>query len=236
MALVKKIELELHGELGIRRGFYIGLFDSNGDAYNFSVGINFPAANNEFKDGMKTTTSEFTLNNDPVGSVTVAPAQKYGEMSACVDPGPRSYLWWRGNDSTPWANNMLCFLFGARTDQPAPWKIILTFSKAIDIYKASIFQDIAGGVAPIGDLDIKVIDEKQAVLASMLYTVEQQNLDYPVKEVTVGTYPYSYSYVIIGDGASFNPPLVPLNLRPTLPKSIKVMNIDGGLYIRPKQA
>ena len=236
MALVKKIELELHGELGMRRGFYIGLFDSNGDAYNFSEGINFPAANGEYKDGMKTTTSEFTLNNDPVGSVTVAPAQKYGEMSACVDPGQRSYLWWRGGDSTPWANNMLCFLFGARTDQPAPWKIILTFSKAIDIYKASIFQDIAGGVAPIGDLDIKVIDENQAVLASMLYTVEQQNLDYPVKEVTVGTYPYSYSYDIVGDGPSFIPPLLPLNLRPTLPKSIKVVSIDGGLYIRPKQA
>ena len=236
MALVKKIELELHGEMGIRRGFYIGLFNSNGDAYNFSEGINFPAANSEYKDGMKTTTSEFTLNNDPVGSVTVAPAQKYGEMSACVDPGQRSYMWWRGNDRSPWANNMLCFLFGARTDQPGPWKIILTFSKTIDIYKAAIFQDIAGGVAPIGDLGIKVIGENQAVLASMLYTVEQQNLDYPVKEVTVGTYPYSYSYDIVGDGPSFIPPLLPLNLRPTLPKSIKVMSIDGGLYIRPKQA
>ena len=148
MALVKKIELEITGDV-FRRGFHIRLFDSNGDAYNFSEGINFPAANGEYQDGIKTTTSEFTLNNDPVGSVTVAPAQKYGEMSACVDPGQRSYLWWREDDSTPWANNMLCFLFGARTDQPAPWKIILTFSKAIDIYKASIFQDIAGGVAPI---------------------------------------------------------------------------------------
>ena len=175
--------------------------------------------------------SEFSLNNDPVGSVTVAPAQQYGEMSACVDPGQRSYLWWRGNDSTPWANNMLCFLFGARTDQPAPWKIILTFSKAIDIYKASIFQDIAGGVAPIGDLDIKVIGENQAVLANTVYTAEQQKLDYPIKEVTVGTDPYSYSYTMIGDGSSFTPAFVPLNLRPTLPKSIKVMNIDGGLYI-----
>ena len=131
---------------------------------------------------------------------------------------------------------MLCFLFGARTDQPGPWKIILTFSKTIDIYKAAIFQDIAGGGALIGDLGIKVIGENQLVLANTVYTAEQQKLDYPIKEVTVGTYPYSYSYVIIGDGASFNPPLVPLNLRPTLPKSIKVMSIDGGLYIRPKQA
>ena len=176
--------------------------------------------------------AEFSLNNDPVGSVTVAPAQKYGEMSACVDPGPRSYLWWRGNDSSPWANNMLCFLFGARTDQPAPWKIILTFSKAIDIYNVAIFQDIAGGVAHIGDLGIKVIGENKSVLASVLYTVEQQNLDYPVKEVNMG----SYSYEIVGDGPSFIPPFVPLNLRPTLPKSIKVMNIDGEIYIKPKQA
>ena len=218
----------------MRRGFYIGLFDSNGDAYNFSEGINFPAANGEYQDGIKTTTSEFTLKNDPVGSVTVAPAQKYGEMSACVDPGQRSYMWWRGNDDSPWANNMLCFLFGARTDQPGPWKIILTFSKTIDIYKAAIFQDIAGGGALIGDLGIKVIGENQAVLASMLYTVEQQNLDYPITEIkhTNGAYWYS----LIGDGPSFIPPLLPLNLRPTLPKSIKVMSIDGGLYIRPKQA
>ena len=88
----------------------------------------------------------------------------------------------------------------------------------------------------MGDLGIKVIGENQSVLASMLYTVEQQNLDYPVKEVTVGTDPYSYSYTIIGNGPSFIPPFVPLNLRPTLPKSIKVMSIGGGLYIRPKQA
>ena len=225
MALVKKIELELHGELGIRRGFYIGLFDSNGDAYNFSVGINFPAANNEYKDGMKTTTSEFTLNNDPVGSVTVAPAQKYGDMSVCMDPGQRSFLWGRGNDRSPWANNMLCFLFGARTDQPAPWKIILTFSKAIDIYNVAIFQDELGGGAPIGDLEIKVIDEKQATLASAAYTAEQQSLDYPMDVIRALT-----------PEIPFSPPFVPLNLRPTLPKSIKVMSIDGGLYIRPKQA
>ena len=225
MALVKKIELELHGELGIRRGFYIGLFDSNGDAYNFSEGINFPAANGELQDGIKTTTSEFTLNNDPVGSVTVAPAQKYGEMSACVDPGQRSYMWWRGNDRSPWANNMLCFLFGARTDQPAPWKIILTFSKTIDIYKVTLFQDELGGGAPIGDLGIKVIGENQLVLATAAYTTEQQSLDYP-KEVLDAQTPE----------IPFTPPFVPLNLRPTLPKSIKVMSIDGGVYIRPKQA
>lgn len=236
MALVKKIELELHGELGIRRGFYIGLFDSNGNRYNFSEGINFPPASQGWSEGIITTSAEFSLNGDPVGSVTVAPAQQYGEISACVDPGPRSYLWWRGNESTPWANNMLCFIFGARTDQPAPWNIILTFSKAIDIYKVTLFQDVAGGVAPIGDLGIKVIGENQAVLASAAYTVEQQNLDYPVKEVTVGTDPYSYSYTIIGNGPSFIPPFVPLNLRPTLPKSIKVINMDGGMYIRPKQA
>lgn len=133
---------------------------------------------------------------------------------------------------------MLRFLFGAITDQPGPYKAILTFSKAIDIYKVTLFQEEAGsGVGyPIGDLGIKVIGENQSVLDSIVYPAEQQNLDYPVKEVTVGTYPYSYSYDIVGDGPSFIPPLVPLNLRPTLPKSIKVMSIDGGLYIRPKQA
>ena len=228
MALVKKIELELHGELGMRRGFYIGLFDSNGDAYNFSEGINFPAANGEYQDGIKTTTSEFTLNNDPVGSVTVAPAQKYGEMSACVDPGQRSYMWWRGNASSPWANNMLCFLFGARTDQPGPWKIILTFSKTIDIYKAAIFQDIAGGGALIGDLGIKVIGENQSVLASTVYTAEQQSLDYP-KEVIATLTPE----------IPFSAPFVSLNIKPTLPalpKTIKVINKDGRIYIKPKQA
>ena len=59
----------------------------------------------------------------------------------------------------------------------------------------------------------------------MLYTVEQQNLDYP-KEVIATLTPE----------IPFTPPFVPLNLRPALPKSIKVMSIDGGLYIRPKQA
>ena len=228
MALVKKIELELHGELGMRRGFYIGLFNSNGDAYNFSEGINFPAANGEYQDGIKTTTSEFTLNNDPVGSVTVAPAQKYGEMSACLDPGQRSFMWWRGNDRSPWASNMLCFLFGARTDQPGPWKIILTFSKAIDIYNVAIFQDEALGGRPIGDLEVKIIGENQAVLASTVYTAQQQSLDYPKEVISTLT-----------PEIPFSAPFAPLNIKPTLPalpKTIKVINKDGRIYIKPKQA
>ena len=234
MALVKKIEFEITEDV-YRRGFHIRLFDSNGDAYNFSEGINFPTANQEWSDGMKTMTAEFSLNGDPVGSVTVVPEQNYGGKAACLNS---PYLWPIGPEHTPWLNNMLRFLFGAITDQPGPYKAILTFSKAIDIYKITLFQEEAGsGVAyPIGDLGIKVIGENQLVLANTVYTAEQQKLDYPIKEVTVGTYPYSYSYVIIGDGASFTPPFVPLNLRPTLPKSIKVMSIDGGLYIRPKQA
>ena len=219
MALVKKIEIDVKGELW-RLGFYIGLFDSNGDAYNFSEGINFPAANGELQDGIKTTTSEFTLNNDPVGSVTVAPVQKYGDMSVCMYSDILKIF-----NGSWWTDNMLFFSFGARTDQPAPWKIILTFSKTIDIYKVTLFQDELGGGAPIGDLEIKVIDEKQATLASAAYTAEQQSLDYP-KEVLGAETPE----------VPFTPPFVPLNLRPTLPKSIKVMSIDGGLYIRPKQA
>lgn len=180
-------------------------------------------------------TAEFSLNGDPVGSVTVVPEQNYGGKAACLNS---PYLWPIVPERTPWLNNMLRFLFGAITDQPGPYKAILTFSKAIDIYKVTLFQEEAGsGVGyPIGDLGIKVIGENQSVLDSIVYPAEQQNLDYPVKEVTVGTYPYSYSYDIVGDGPSFIPPLVPLNLRPTLPKSIKVMSIDGGLYIRPKQA
>ena len=219
MALVKKIEIDVKGELW-RLGFYIGLFDSNGDAYNFSPGINFPAANSEYSDGIKTMTAELSLNDDLAGSVTVAPAQNYGEIAGCANISV-----WRLTDRGLWLDNMLFFCFGLRTDQPGPYRAILTFSKAIDIYKAAIFQDIAGGGALIGDLGIKVIGENQAVLASTVYTAEQQSLDYPMEVIRALT-----------PETSFIPPFAPLNLRPTLPKSIKVMSIDGGLYIRPKQA
>ena len=215
MALVKQIELELHGEMGLRRGFYIGLYDSNGDAYNFSSGIN-----TDVIEGIQTTTAEFSLNGDLAGSVAVAPVQNYGVWTRCMYSDD-----WKLYTRSLWADNMLFFLFGVETDQPAPWKIILTFSKAIDIYKAAIFQDELGGGAPIGDLEIKVIDEKQATLASAAYTAEQQSLDYPMDVIRALT-----------PEIPFIPPFAPLNLRPTLPKSIKVMSIDGGLYIRPKQA
>ena len=230
MALVKKIELELSGELW-RLGFYMGLYDSNGDAYNFSPGINFPAESQEWLDGMKTMTAEFSLNGDPIGSVTAAPAQNYGRVTGCVNSG---YLWCCDNWRTPWTNNMLCFIFGGDIGQPGPYKVVLTFSKAIDIYKVTLFQDEAGSGYSIVDLNIKIIGENQSVLASAPYTAEQQKLDYPITEIrhTNGAFWYS----LIGDGPSFIPPFAPLNLRPTLPKSIKVMSIDGGLYIRPKQA
>ena len=219
MALVKKIELDVKGEIW-RLGFYIGLFDSNGDAYNFSEGINFPAANSEYKDGIKTMTAELSLNDDLAGSVTVAPAQNYGGVAGCANISE-----WKLTDRGLWLDNMLFFMFGLRPDQPAPWKFILTFSKAIDIYNVAIFQDNKDWGYPIPDLEVKIIGENQAVLASTVYTAEQHNLDYP-KEVIATLTPE----------IPFTPPFVPLNLKPTLPKSIKVMNIDGGLYIRPKQA
>ena len=219
MALVKKIEIDVKGELW-RRGFYIGLFDSNGDAYNFSPGINFPAANSEYSDGIKTMTAELSLNDDLVGSVTVAPAQNYGEIAGCANISV-----WRLTDRGLWLDIMLFFCFGLRTNQPGPYRAILTFSKAIDIYNVAIFQDEANSGYPIGDLEVKIIGENQAVLASTVYTAQQHNLDYP-KEVIDTLTPE----------IPFTPPFVPLNLRPTLPKSIKVMSIDGGLYIRPKQA
>ena len=75
MALTKQIEI--NGVVDYTK-LYIGLFDSNGDAYNFSPGINFPVANSEYSDGIKTMTAELSLNDDLVGSVTVAPPQNYG--------------------------------------------------------------------------------------------------------------------------------------------------------------
>lgn len=98
MALVKQIEFEITGDV-FRRGFHIRLFDSNGDAYNFSEGINFPAANQEWSDGMKTMTAEFSLNGDPVGSVTVVPEQNYGGKAACLNS---PYLWPIVPERTPW--------------------------------------------------------------------------------------------------------------------------------------
>ena len=219
MALVKKIEIDVKGELW-RLGFYIGLFDSNGDAYNFSPGINFPAANSEYSDGIKTMTAELSLNDDLAGSVTVAPAQNYGEIAGCANIPV-----WRLTDRGLWLDIMLFFCFGLRTVQPGPYRAILTFSKAIDIGNVAIFQDNKDWGNPISDLEVRIIGENQAVLASTVYTAEQHNLDYP-KEVIDALTPE----------IPFSPPFVPLNLRPTLPKSIKVMSIDGGLYIRPKQA
>ena len=112
MALVKKIEIDVKGELW-RLGFYIGLFDSNGDAYNFSPGINFPAANSEYSDGIKTMTAELSLNDDLVGSVTVAPAQNYGGRACCANISG-----WRETDRGLWLDTMLYFLFMLSTDQP----------------------------------------------------------------------------------------------------------------------
>ena len=222
MALVKKIEIDVKGELW-RLGFYIGLFDSNGDAYNFSPGINFPAANSDYSDGIKTMTAELSLNDDLAGSVTVAPAQNYGEIAGCANIPV-----WRLTDRGLWLDIMLFFCFGLRTDQPGPYRAILTFSKAIDIGNVAIFQDNKDWGNPIPDLEVRIIGENQAVLASTVYTAEQQSLDYP-KEVIATLTPE----------IPFSAPFAPLNIKPTLPalpKTIKVINKDGRIYIKPKQA
>lgn len=226
MALTKQIEIGLkcqETDYGVADGaFYIGLFDSNGNAYNFSPGINSPTENSEFIDGMKTMTAELSLNDDLAGSVTVAPAQNYGGKAACYDRrGIRLY------DRGLWLDIMLYFYFGVTTGQPGPYRAILTFSKAIDIGNVALFQDEVWS-SHIVDLEVKIIGENQSVLASSVYTAEQQSLDYP-KEVIATLTPE----------IPFSAPFVPLNLKPTLPalpKTIKVINKDGRIYIKPKQA
>ena len=123
---------------------------------------------------------------------------------------------------------MLYFYFGVHTDQPGPYRAILTFSKAIDIGNVAIFQREVWAYLGLVDLEVRIIGENQSVLASTVYTAQQQSLDYP-KEVIATLTPE----------IPFSPPFVPLNLKPTLPalpKTIKVINKDGRIYIKPKQA
>ena len=213
MALVKKIEIK--GQIWCTY-LYIGLFDSNGNAYNFS-----PTRDSDFIDGIKSTTAELSLNDDLVGSVTVAPPKNYGFLTMCTGTSRKLY------DRGLWLDTMLSVYFSiGMAEDLGPWSIILTFSNAIDIGNVAIFQtEEKNSENFLVDLEVKIIGENQSVLASTVYTAEQQSLDYP-KEVIATLTPE----------IPFSAPFVPLNLRPTLPKSIKVMSIDGGLYIRPKQA
>ena len=219
MALTKQIEIK--GALVFPQ-FYIGLFDSNGNAYNFS-----PARNSDFIDGMQTTTAELSLNDDLVGSVTAAPAHNYGGLVSCYGGSSSNRLYDRGL----WLDRMLyIYCLFDFAGQSGPYSIILTFSNAIDIGNVAIFQDKQhmGDKNYLADLEVKIIGENQAVLASTVYTAEQQSLDYP-KEVIATLTPE----------IPFSAPFAPLNIKPTLPalpKTIKVINKDGRIYIKPKQA
>lgn len=219
MALTKQIEIK---GLVDRTSFYIGLFDSNGNAYNFS-----PSRNSDIIDGIISMTAELSLNDDLVGSVTVAPPHNYNGYTYAADGGNK-----RLYDRGLWLDTMLNVYFYVMMGDPEPYSAILTFSKAIDIGNVAIFQDDDKNRRVNGhflvDLEVKIIGENQAVLASTVYTAEQQSLDYP-KEVIATLTPE----------IPFSAPFAPLNIKPTLPtlpKTIKVINKDGRIYIKPKQA
>lgn len=215
MALTKQIEIK--GVVDYTK-FYIGLFDSNGNAYNFS-----PTRDSDPINGMISMTAELSLNDDLVGSVTVAPAPNLANcMATATNISNRLY------DRGLWLDTMLAVSFTIWTP-PESCSIILTFSKAIDIGNVAIFQDDKKNRENfLVDLEVKIIGENQAVLASTVYTAEQQSLDYP-KEVIATLTPE----------IPFSAPFAPLNIKPTLPalpKTIKVINKDGRIYIKPKQA
>lgn len=215
MALTKQIEIE--GVVDYTQ-FYIGLFDSNGNAYNFS-----PATQLKLESGFGII-PELSLNDDLVGSVTVAPAPNLADCMASVEALTTNRLYNRGL----WLDTML-FVGFSIFFPPESCSIILTFSNAIDIGNVAIFQDDKKNRENfLVDLEVKIIGENQAVLASTVYTAEQQSLDYP-KEVIATLTPE----------IPFSAPFAPLNIKPTLPtlpKTIKVINKDGRIYIKPKQA
>ena len=215
MALTKQIEIK--GIVDYTQ-FYIGLFDSNGNAYNFS-----PTRHSDPINGMISMTAELSLNDDLVGSVTVAPAPNLANcMASVANISNRLY------DRGLWLDTMLAVSFTIWMP-PESCSIILTFSNAIDIGNVAIFQDDKKNREYfLVDLEVKIIGENQAVLASTVYTAEQQSLDYP-KEVIATLTPE----------IPFSAPFAPLNIKPTLPalpKTIKVINKDGRIYIKPKQA
>ena len=221
MALTKQIEIKVIKGAGFIY-LSIGLFDSNGNVYNFS-----PSRDSDLINGIISTTAELSLNDDLVGSVTAAPAHNYGGLVSCFGGSSSNRLY----DLGLWLDRML-YIFCAFdfAGQPGPYSIILTFSNAIDIGNVAIFQDKQhmGDKNYLADLEVKIIGENQSVLASTVYTAKQQSLDYP-KEVIATLTPE----------IPFSAPFVSLNIKPTfpaLPKTIKVINKDGRIYIKPKQA
>lgn len=223
MALTKQIEIN---GIDCWTILYIGLFDSNGNAYNFSQLIDAGGIGLHYINGIRAMSAELSLNDDLVGSVTVAPPQNYGG-----EAGTQFVPSWRKTDRGLWLDRMLCFHLSVKfTDNLGPYSIILTFSKAIDIGNVAIFQDEeeAWPNFALVDLEVKIIGENQSVLASTVYTAQQQSLDYPKEVISTLT-----------PEIPFSAPFVPLNLKPTLPalpKTIKVINKDGRIYIKQKQA
>lgn len=217
MALTKQIEIE--GVVDYT-SFYIGLFDSNGNAYNFSP----IKLEDRFVNGIRSFTAELSLNDDLAGSVKVAPAQNYGSLAVCNSGSSRLY------DLGLWLDTMLYVYFSTFNGiAPKTGSVILTFSNAIDIGNVAIFQDEEKNREYfLVDLEVKIIGENQSVLASTVYTAEQQSLDYPKEVISTLT-----------PEIPFSAPFAPLNIKPTLPtlpKTIKVINKDGRIYIKPKQA
>ena len=217
MALTKQIEIKVIKGAGFIY-LSIGLFDSNGNVYNFS-----PSRDSDLINGIISTTAELSLNDDLVGSVTAEPNIK--RIAGCTGNPKRLY------DRGLWYDTMLHLYFDyGFSDSNAPWGMILTFSNAIDIGNVAIFQgDEKNGKGHyLDDLEVKIIGENQSVLASTVYTAEQQSLDYPKEVIATLTPEIPYSS-----------PFAPLNIKPTLPalpKTIKVINKDGRIYIKPKQA
>lgn len=218
MALTKQIEIKVIKGTGYIY-LCIGLFDSNGNAYNFS-----PTRTLDNKKGILSTTAELSLNDDLVGSVTAEPNIK--RIASCTGATRRLY------DRGLWLDTMLHLYFDYMySDSNAPWGMILTFSNAIDIGNVAIFQGgEKNGIREhsLDDLEVKIIGENQAVLASTVYTAQQQSLDYPKEVINTLT-----------PEIPFSAPFAPLNIKPTLPalpKTIKVINKDGRIYIKPKQA
>ena len=216
MALTKQIEI--NGVVDYTK-LYIGLFDSNGNAYNFS-----PTRDSGFIDGISSTTAELSLNDDLVGSVTAAPPQNYDGFAQCAGNVPN-----RPYDRGLWLDTMLGVYCSFQMGKPGPYIAILTFSNAIDIGSVSIFQTEQKALDNfLVDLEVKIIGENQSALASTVYTAQQQSLDYPKEVISTLT-----------PEIPFSAPFVSLNIKPTLPalpKTIKVINKDGRIYIKPKQA
>lgn len=208
MALTKQIEI---GGLQDHGSYYIGLFDSKGNAYSFSSRRVSSIDADTTSQGI--LTASLSLGGISAGSVTISYVQDHNVSTFGLNEKSHTY--------GDWLNSMLyVYVFVPITNVPLPWSIMLTFSNAIDIGDISIFQ--ADAEARMTDLEIKKIDENQMNYTSTVYTKAQQLLDYPSEVKQEWKNP------------SFTPPVIPLDRSGTLPKIIKVINKDGRIYIKQR--